>query len=544
MQQKLPASSEAQDPVRRLLLRQGLGAGAGALMLAGCASAPSGRPRTPPRLPPSERACADRLGWGIDAATALRWHERGRRRMIASLLRPASGEGLPAPVQARLEAMSIVTMSPLARLQQIEQLRRSEDRQAANRRLDELHREAVDRTLLLALHSPHGVRERMTWFWSNHFSVAAAKSNLRALVGDHEQALRERALGRFEDLLQAATFQPAMLRYLDNESSAAGRLNENHARELLELHTLGVDGGYTQRDVQELARVLSGLGLSLAEPGQLPKMRPAQQPQHWRDGLTEFNPARHDDGDKTLLGRRIAGGRGREEIVEALRLLARHGTLLAAVGHDGVRTYTAPPLMPDRSDVARRQAELWGNPRRRISVARHMYALRLGEVLPHRDLDTLRGIEGSRVKTMYRLMADKHGIEWKGRHFDRADPEAADLPNQAINHAATAVQAAAAIAVQSLAALPPLGFIHEDSGQSFVLDVADLFRDTVTLQIAFTAARQAEKTDETIDRLVRREASRVFRKQQVIASMIDRIKQVLRMDELEAGDGAGDDRGA
>ena len=324
MQQKLPASSEAQDPVRRLLLRQGLGAGAGALMLAGCASAPSGRLRTPPRLPPSERACAERLGWGLDAATALRWHERGRRRMIASLLRPASGEGLPAPVQARLEAMSIVTMSPLARLQQIEQLRRSEDRQAANRRLDELHREAVDRTLLLALHSPHGVRERMTWFWSNHFSVAAAKSNLRALVGDHEQALRERALGRFEDLLQAATFQPAMLRYLDNESSAAGRLNENHARELLELHTLGVDGGYTQRDVQELARVLSGLGLSLAEPGQLPKMKPAQQPQHWRDGLAEFNPARHDDGDKTLLGRRIAGGRGREEIVEALRLLARH----------------------------------------------------------------------------------------------------------------------------------------------------------------------------------------------------------------------------
>lgn len=231
---------------------------------------------------------------------------------------------------------------------------------------------------------------------------------------------------------------------------------------------------------------------------------------------------------------------------DALRLLARHGTLLAAVGQDGVRSYTAPPLMPDRSDVARRQAELWGNPRRRISVARHMYALRLGEVLPHRDLDTLRGIEGSRVKVMYRLMADKHGIEWKGRHYDRADPDATDLPNQAINHAATAVQAAAAIAVQALAALPPLGFIHEDSGQSFVLDIADLFRESVTLQIAFVAAKQAEKTDETVDRLVRREAAKVFRKQQVIGSMIDRIKQVLRMDEVETGsnDGAGDDRDA
>lgn len=198
--------------------------------------------------------------------------------------------------------------------------------------------------------------------------------------------------------------------------------------------------------------------------------------------------------------------------------------------------------MPDRSDVARRQAELWGTPRRRISVARHMYALRLGEVLPHRDLDTLRGIEGSRVKTIYRLMADKYGIEWNGRHYYRADPEAADFPNQALNHAATAVQAAAAIAVQSLAALPPLGFIHEDSGQSFVLDIADLFRETITLQIAFTAAKQAsEGIDETIDRLVRREASKVFRKQQVIPAMIDRIKQVLRMEEA---DGAGDDRDA
>lgn len=234
-------------------------------------------------------------------------------------------------------------------------------------------------------------------------------------------------------------------------------------------------------------------------------------------------------------------GPGSSVTHDALRLLARHGTLLAAVGQDGVRTYTAPPLMPDRSDVARRQAELWGNPRRRISVARHMYALRLGEILPHRDLDTLRGIEGSRVKAMYRLMADKHGIEWKGRHYDRANPEAADLPNQALNHAATAVQAAAAIAVQALAALPPLGFIHEDSGQSFVLDIADLFRDTVTLQIAFTAARQAEKTDQSIDRLVRREAAQVFRKQQVIVAMIDRIKQVLRMEEV---DGAGDDRDA
>lgn len=227
-------------------------------------------------------------------------------------------------------------------------------------------------------------------------------------------------------------------------------------------------------------------------------------------------------------------GPGSSVTHDALRLLARHGTLMAAVGVDGVRTYTAPPLMPDRSDVARRQAELWGSQRRRISVARHMYAMRLGEVLPHRDLDTLRGIEGARVKTIYRLMADKYGIEWNGRHYDRSNPDAADIPNQAINHAATAVQAAAAIAVQSLAAIPQLGFIHEDSGQAFVLDIADLYRDTVTLQIAFSVAKNVVAGNgTTIDRLVRREASAVFRKQSVISSMIDKIKLVLRTEERD-----------
>lgn len=226
-------------------------------------------------------------------------------------------------------------------------------------------------------------------------------------------------------------------------------------------------------------------------------------------------------------------GPGSSVTHDALRLLARHGTLMAAVGQEGVRTYTAPPLLPDRSDIARRQAQLWGSPRRRISVARHMYALRLGEVLPHRHLDTLRGIEGARVKITYRLMAQRYGIEWRGRHYDRGNPESADIPNQAINHAATAVQAAAAIAVQAVAAIPQLGFIHEDSGQSFVLDIADLFRDSITLQIAFTAAKHEASNDTSIDRLVRREAATVFRKQGVIPSMIDMIKKVIRMDEVE-----------
>jgi CRISPR-associated protein Cas1 len=258
------------------------------------------------------------------------------------------------------------------------------------------------------------------------------------------------------------------------------------------------------------------------------------------DGCLHFSSGEYVDQIPHQSVSMILLGPGSSVTHDALRLLARHGTLLAAVGVDGVRTYTAPPLMPDRSSVARRQAELWGSPRRRLSVARHMYALRLGEVLPHRDLDTLRGIEGARVKTIYRLRAQQFGIDWDGRRYDRANPEATDLPNQAINHAATAVQAAAAIAVQALAAIPQLGFIHEDSGQAFVLDIADLFRDDITLSIAFAAVKEAGRNDQTIDRLVRREAARVFRKKAVIPAMIDRVKQVLRLDEkLEENVGAG-----
>ncbi|SAL78686.1 CRISPR-associated endonuclease Cas1 [Caballeronia peredens] len=258
------------------------------------------------------------------------------------------------------------------------------------------------------------------------------------------------------------------------------------------------------------------------------------------DGCLHFARGQHVDQIPHQSVSMILLGPGSSVTHDAMRLLARHGTLLAAVGVDGVRAYTAPPLMPDRSSVARRQAELWGNPRRRLSVARHMYALRLGEVLPHRDLDTLRGIEGARVKTIYRLRAQQFGIDWDGRRYDRANPEAADLPNQAINHAATAVQAAAAIAVQALAAIPQLGFIHEDSGQAFVLDIADLFRDDITLSIAFAAVKEAGRSDQTIDRLVRREAARMFRKKAVIPAMIDRVKQVLKLEESDGAGGGSD----
>ena len=195
---------------------------------------------------------------------------------------------------------------------------------------------------------------------------------------------------------------------------------------------------------------------------------------------------------------------------DALRLMSRHGTALVAVGEDGVRCYTAPPLGPDTSDVARRQMRAWGDPQgSRITIARKMYALRLGEVLPHQSLDALRGIEGARMKRTYQTLAQRYGIVWRGRRYDRTDPRWADIPNQAINHASVAVTSAAVIAVTAVGAIPQLGFIHEHSGDAFALDVADLFRDTILLPAALQSAK-AVMDDPTlnIERRTRRDYRR------------------------------------
>lgn len=211
---------------------------------------------------------------------------------------------------------------------------------------------------------------------------------------------------------------------------------------------------------------------------------------------------------------------------DALRLLARHGAGLAAVGEDGVRMYTAPPLLPDFSHLARRQATLWADEKKgRLDVARRMYALRLGEILPHRDIAVLRGIEGARVKELYKLTAQRVGIAWHGRRYERGDPTAADMPNQAINHASSAIEGAAAIAVAATATISQLGFVHEDSGQSFVLDIADLFRDEITVPTAFKAAKAVLANPAlSIERTTRRMTGEAMRRLGVIAAMIDSIK--------------------
>jgi uncharacterized protein (DUF1800 family) len=180
-----------------------------------------------------------------------------------------------------------------------------------------------------AVYTERQLEDVMADFWFNHFNVFFGKGADRYLVGDYERAaIRPHVFGRFRDLLGATAAHPAMLVYLDNARSTAadsatattaGRrprgINENYARELLELHTLGVDGGYTQRDVGEVARAFTGWSVAAAGYG-------ARRQQGGPRFV--FRPALHDAGAKTVLGRPLAPGRGIEDGTEVLDILARH----------------------------------------------------------------------------------------------------------------------------------------------------------------------------------------------------------------------------
>ena len=148
---------------------------------------------------------------------------------------------------------------------------------------------------------------RMTEFWFNHLNVFVGKGAVRPFVGHYVvNVIRANALGRFEDLLLASAHHPAMLFYLDQAQSNVRGLNENYARELMELHTLGVDAGYTQNDVHELARIFTGWTVNLPQS----------------EGFV-FVPRLHDNGDKVLLGHTFRAD-GVREGEDAIRMLARH----------------------------------------------------------------------------------------------------------------------------------------------------------------------------------------------------------------------------
>lgn len=212
---------------------------------------------------------------------------------------------------------------------------------------------------------------------------------------------------------------------------------------------------------------------------------------------------------------------------DVFRLLAAHDTSLFVVGQDGTRLYASLPAGKARSQLARRHATHWACPTRRLAIARAMYARKLGEIVPNAPLDALRGIEGARAKVMYQRLAGSHNIEWHGRRYSRSNPESNDLPNQAINHASRAVVSAAEVATAVAGAIPQLGFIHEDASISFALDLADLYRETLTVDTAFAATAHVLATHEPIERVTRTMIRTRLRAGQIVANMITTIQELL-----------------
>jgi uncharacterized protein (DUF1800 family) len=283
-------------------------------------------------LKATDFALMDRLTWGVTPSAAEHLRAVGTDRWLDEQLHPKEQPALSASVQSQIEAMPDVHRLPFdvanafdMQSRTANQLPDPEQKKAAQQAfqqaMNDRGRQAAARSILRALYAPDQLRERMVWFWFNHFNVHLYKANIRVMIGDYEdRAIRPFAMGRFRDLLSATLRHPAMLRYLDNADNAAGHLNENYAREIMELHTMGVGSGYTQADVEELARILTGVGIDLKSED--PKLKPEQQSQLFREGAFEFNPARHDYGDKMFLGHPIKG-RGLAEVDEALDILCR-----------------------------------------------------------------------------------------------------------------------------------------------------------------------------------------------------------------------------
>jgi uncharacterized protein (DUF1800 family) len=215
-------------------------------------------------------------------------------------------------------------------------------------RFNEPLKEATEAKLLRAVYSPRQLEEVMVTFWFNHFNVDAQKERTKIWVGDYERALRPHVFGSFRTLLGVTAKHPAMLQYLDNwrnsnpnspnKNKRFQGLNENYARELLELHTLGVNGGYTQADVVAVAKVFTGWGFP-----------PNAQWQNYPDGFF-FNARRHDNTPQRVLGKSI-NGQGLAAGEQVLDVLATHPATAKHISYELAQYFVAdnpPPTLVDR----------------------------------------------------------------------------------------------------------------------------------------------------------------------------------------------------
>lgn len=230
--------------------------------------------------------------------------------------------------------------------------------------------------ILRAVYSERQLQEVMVDFWTNHFNVFANKGADRWLLPAYDRdTIRPNAMGKFSQLLQATAQSPAMLFYLDNFQSVSpdanrGRammrenaqrprrgINENYARELMELHTLGVDGGYTQKDVQEVARCFTGWTIFQPRGGgaAVNAMMGREAAARREAGTFFFNARAHDDGEKTVLGHKIPAGGGFKDGLTVLDILAHHPSTAKFIATKLVHYFvsdTPPPALVDRVAAA------------------------------------------------------------------------------------------------------------------------------------------------------------------------------------------------
>ncbi|QSQ23019.1 DUF1800 domain-containing protein [Pyxidicoccus parkwayensis] len=325
-------------------------------------------PSTPPPFDEARAVHAlQRLAFGPSAKDLSEVRRLGVEGWVESQLAPSESKP-PSELEAKLQAYPTLTMS-MADLAREYPLKKQREQALLDGR--ELLRPALivydlsAAKVLRAVESPRQLEEVLVDFWFNHFNVSAEKGAVRWMVTSYERdAIRPHVFGRFRDLLGATARHPAMLFYLDNwrstrdgmprllrrdappadvdedmmeseDAEPRPGLNENYARELLELHTLGVDGGYTQQDVREVARCFTGWSIR----------RPRREPEF------VFRRRAHDSDEKLVLGQRIASGGNVEDGERVLDLLARHPATARHIATKLVQRFvtdTPPPALVER----------------------------------------------------------------------------------------------------------------------------------------------------------------------------------------------------
>lgn len=216
----------------------------------------------------------------------------------------------------------------------------------------------------------------------------------------------------------------------------------------------------------------------------------------------------------------------------AIVLAARVGCLLVWVGEAGVRLYASGQPGGARADKLLYQARVALDEDARLNVVREMFRRRFDEEAPsRRSVDQLRGIEGARVREIYKLTAQKYGVEWKARNYDRNEWDSADIPNRCLSSATSCLYGISEAAILAAGYAPAIGFLHRGKPQSFVYDIADIYKFDTVVPAAFeTAAKIAKgKGDGSApERQVRIGCRDLFRRTGILEKIIPAIEEILK----------------